>query len=87
MFRCIELDHATVEEMVEVLAPTLAYGEDEFGGRPSLMRLCGFAAEDPTGDQLAAELGLTAERVQSPLGLPTEFNAGLHGLLASSEVH
>ena len=58
MFRCVELDHATVEEMIEVLAPTIAYAEDEFGARPARLRLCGFPAQERDGDRLGAELEL-----------------------------
>lgn len=86
MFRCVELDHATVGEMVEVLGPTLAYAEDELGGRPSRLRLCGFGGREQDGDALAAELDLSVERVHSPLGAPGASNAGLLGLLATTEV-
>jgi type IV pilus assembly protein PilM len=86
MFRCVELDHATVGEMVEVLAPTLAYAEDELGERPSRLRLCGFGERDQDGDALGAELGLAVERVHSPLGTLGASNAGLLGLLATTEV-
>jgi type IV pilus assembly protein PilM len=86
MFRCVELDHATVGEMVEVLAPTLAYAEDELGERPSRLRLCGFGGRDQDGEALGAELGLSVERVNSPLGTLGVSNAGLLGLLATTEV-
>lgn len=84
MFRCVELDHATVGEMVEVLAPTLAYAEDELGGRPARLRLCGFGGRDQDGEALGAELGLPVERVHSPLGAPGPGNAGLFGLLSTT---
>jgi type IV pilus assembly protein PilM len=86
MFRSVELDHATVDEMMEVLAPTLAYAEDEFGGAPQLLRLCGFAAQDNSGETLAAELGLPVCRVSSPLAAAGEHNSGLLGMLADMEV-
>jgi type IV pilus assembly protein PilM len=86
MFRCVELDHATVGEMVEVLAPTLAYAEDELGERPSRLRVCGFGGRDQDGDALGAALGLGVERVHSPLGTLGASNAGLLGLLATTEV-
>ncbi len=84
MFRCVELDHATVDEMVEVLAPTLAYAEDELGGRPARLRLCGFGGRDQDADALGAALDLPVERVNSPLGTPLASNAGLLGLLATT---
>jgi type IV pilus assembly protein PilM len=86
MFRCVELDHATVDEMVEVLGPTLAYAEDELGERPSRLRLCGFGGRERDGDALGAELNLPVERVHSPFGAPGASNAGLLGLLATAEV-
>jgi type IV pilus assembly protein PilM len=86
MFRCVELDHATVSEMVEVLAPTLAFAEDELGERPSRLRLCGFGGREQDGDELGAALSLPVERVHSPLGAPNASNAGLLGLLATTEV-
>jgi type IV pilus assembly protein PilM len=86
MFRCVELDHATVGEMVEVLAPTLAYAEDELGGRPSRLRLCGFGSREQDGDALGSELGLSVERLHSPFGAPGARNAGLLGLLGTTEV-
>ncbi|MGO9242372.1 MAG: hypothetical protein ACLQBJ_16335 [Bryobacteraceae bacterium] len=87
MFRCVELDHATLNEMLEVLAPTMAYAEDEFGARPARLRLCGFPAQDRDGDILGAELGLEVERVRSPFGAPGAANAGLFGLLTTLEVN
>jgi len=87
MFRCVELDHATVEEMIEVLAPTLAYAEDEFGARPARLRLCGFPARDRDGDILGAELGLPVERIRSLAGAPGAATAGLLGVLSTMEVN
>ncbi|MGD0580005.1 MAG: hypothetical protein ABSC08_13870 [Bryobacteraceae bacterium] len=87
MFRCVELDHATLDEMIEVLAPTIAYAEDEFGARPARLRLCGFPAQDRDGDLLGAELSLPVERVRSPLGAPSAATAGLFGVLATMEVN
>jgi len=86
MFRCVELDHASVEEMVEVLAPTLAFAEDELGERPARLRLCGFGSRDQDGEELGRQLNLPVERVNSPLGAPGASNAGLLGLLATTEV-
>lgn len=86
MFRSVEIDHATVSEIVEVLAPTLAYAEDELGERPSRLRLCGFGDHDDVGDALGVELGLAVERVHSPLGTLGASNAGLLGMLATTEV-
>ena len=87
MFRCVELDHASVDEMLEVLAPTIAYAEDEFEARPALLRLCGFPAQDRDGDLLGGELKLPVERVNSPHGAPSTSTAGLLGVLSTMEVN
>jgi hypothetical protein len=86
MFRCVELDHATVDEMVEVLAPTLAYAEDELGERPTRLRVCGFGSREKDGEALGAELNMALERVSSPLATLGASNAGLLGLLTTTEV-
>ncbi len=86
MFRCVETEDASAKEMIEILAPTLAYAEDELGERPTRLRLCGFGANEDVGETLGMELGLSIERVHSPLGAPGASNAGLFGLLAASEV-
>jgi hypothetical protein len=48
--------------------------------------VCGFGGRDQDGDALGAELGLGVERVHSPLGTLGASNAGLLGLLATTEV-
>ena len=87
MFRCVELDHASVDEMLEVLAPSIAYAEDEFAARPALLRLCGFPAQDRDGDILGGELSLPVERVHSPYGTPSTATAGLLGVLSTMEMN
>jgi len=87
LFRCVELDHASIDEMIEVLAPTMAYAEDEFGERPALLRLCGFPAQDRDGDILGGELKMPVERVHSPYGAPNTATAGLLGVLSTMEVN
>lgn len=86
MFRCVELDHATVDEMVEVLAPTLAYAEDELGERPTRLRVCGFGGREQDSEALGTELRMAIERVSSPLAPLGVSNAGLLGLLSTTEV-
>ena len=87
LFRCVELDHASVGEMVDILGPTLAYAEDELGARPSWVRLCGFPPDDRSGEAAAEELGLPAGRAHSQLGAAGAANSGLLGLLATGEVN
>jgi type IV pilus assembly protein PilM len=77
--RCVEMPSADFEDIAAVLAPTLVYVEDNFGRPAEHLQLCGF--ED--GDRLGRELGVPAERLRSPLGVPGENNAGLLGYLRS----
>jgi type IV pilus assembly protein PilM len=77
--RCVEMPSSEFEDIAAVLAPTLVYVEDNFGRRAEHLQLCGF--ED--GARLAEDLGLPAELLRSPLGVPGENNAGLLGYLRS----
>lgn len=87
MVRTVELTDVVPEEINAILYPTMAYIEDEFGSRPSNIYLCGF---ESIGDQLAdgwkAELSLSATALDSPMGKPGEFRAGLYGYLRAQEV-
>lgn len=82
MFRCLELDHVTPEEVIAVLFPTFAYIEDELKKRPERIFLCGFStlAESFT-PQLEQELQVRIEPLRSPMGMPGPYSAGLLGYL------
>jgi type IV pilus assembly protein PilM len=84
LFRCLELERGDLDEIIEVLTPTLIYAEDEFGGAPERVRLCGFDA--PMGEELGRALQLEVERVHSPRAAVNEANAGALGLLTATEV-
>lgn len=85
LFRCVELDHVTPEEITAVLFPTLAFVEDELKRRPQRLMLCGFGAfGDSISGELARELNVSVESLRSPWGAPTPFNAGLMGYLQSA---
>jgi type IV pilus assembly protein PilM len=82
--RCLELPSAELEDVEAVLAPTFVYVEDNLGGRPEKLMLCGFGARtDEAERRFQEELGATAEPLRSPLAVPGENNAGLLGYLRS----
>jgi len=82
--RCLELPSAELEDVEAVLAPTFVYVEDNLGGRPEKLMLCGFGARtDEAERRFEVELGVTAEPLRSPLAAPGENNAGLLGYLRS----
>jgi type IV pilus assembly protein PilM len=82
--RCLELPSTELEDVEAVLAPTFVYVEDNLGGRPEKLMLCGFGARtDEAERRFQQELSVTAETLRSPLATPGENNAGLLGYLRS----
>jgi type IV pilus assembly protein PilM len=82
--RCLELPSTELEDVEAVLVPTFVYVEDNLGGRPEKLMLCGFGARtDEAERRFQEELGVTAEPLRSPLATPGENNAGLLGYLRS----
>lgn len=82
LWRCVEIPELHPEEVMNVLHPTVAYSEDEFGQRPSVLNLCGFSGE--LAAAVAAELGIPAEPLRSRLGVAGAYNAGLLGYLEAT---
>ncbi len=84
LVRCLELPTAGVEDVAAVLLPTFVYMEDNLGGRPEKLTLCGFGAQAGEVERyFREELGLEVELMRSALGTPGESNAGLLGYLRS----
>ena len=82
--RCLELPAAELDDVEAVLVPTFVYVEDNLGGRPDKLMLCGFGARtDEAERRFQEELGVTTEPLRSPLAAPGENNAGLLGYLRS----
>jgi type IV pilus assembly protein PilM len=82
--RCLELPSTELEDVEAVLVPTFVYVEDNLGGRPEMLMLCGFGARtDEAERRFQGELGVTTEPLRSPLAAPGENNAGLLGYLRS----
>ena len=81
-FRCLELDQGSTEEILDVLYPTFALIEDEFGKPAQAVRICGMALEDAA--ELERVLQMKVTRARSRYGTPGEYNAGLYGLLEAT---
>jgi type IV pilus assembly protein PilM len=84
LVRCLELPSQSPEDVIAVLVPTFVYMEDNLGGRPEKLFLCGFGADGAVAArQFQEELSVEVEPLRSPLGTPGENNAGLLGYLRS----
>ena len=86
LVRCMELTDVTMDEILAVLFPTLAYAEDEMHRKPARLLQCGFGEEAPRfRDRCETELGLTVEPLRSQWGPAGDNNAGLLGWLQAQE--
>jgi type IV pilus assembly protein PilM len=82
--RSVEMPSEELEDIAAVLAPSFVYVEDNLGGRPQKLLLCGFGARtEEAARRFAEELGVETEPLRSALGAPGEDNAGLLGYLRS----
>jgi hypothetical protein len=80
LVRCLELAHRDLGEIAADLFPTFVFVEDQFGRKAEELLLAGFGdlTEDARRDY-HAELGIPVSAVQSRIGTPGEWNAGLTG--------
>jgi type IV pilus assembly protein PilM len=78
LYRCVELEQVSEEEILSVLYPTLAYVEDELGDKSARVVLCGF----PQG--ALAELEGRKDVLRAGGVTPGPFNAGLLGYLGGA---
>jgi type IV pilus assembly protein PilM len=84
LVRCLEVPSQSLEDIAAVLLPTIVYTEDNLGGRAEKLLLCGLGPNSSEAARiLGEEAGIEAEALHSPLGAPTETNAGLLGYLRS----
>ena len=84
LVRCIEVASQELDDIAAVLLPTFVYVEDNLEGTAEKLLLCGFGVQsDAAEKRFQKELGVEVEPLRSPLGLPGEHNAGLHGYLQS----
>jgi type IV pilus assembly protein PilM len=77
LFRCVQLEDASDDEIRAVLHPTLAYAEDELASPVTKVFVCGIPATAVDG------LPCAVEPLRSRFGSPGPFNAGLLGYLES----
>lgn len=82
LYRAVDLPGAAMEEVLNLLDPTLAYLEDERKQKPARVSLCGLGS---VGAELTEHLrvnwGLEAGPLRSRLGAVDARNAGLYGYL------
>ncbi|MGP8245782.1 MAG: hypothetical protein ACLQVN_14845 [Bryobacteraceae bacterium] len=84
LVRCLEVPSPSMDDIAAVLLPTFVYTEDNLGGRAEKLLLCGFGPDsEEAAGILGEQAGVEAEVLRSPLGAPTETNAGLLGYLRS----
>jgi type IV pilus assembly protein PilM len=74
LFRCVEMEEATEEDVLRILQPTFAYMEDELEAPGAELLLCGF----PRG---ALAGWRSSETLRGRFGTPGPFNSGLIGYL------
>ena len=79
LVRIVELAEANRDEVMAVLLPTMAFIEDQLHAKPARVLFCGIGDVEGWDE----ELGSPVEILRSKLGIPNQFNAGLHGYLQS----
>ncbi len=85
LYRCLELQEGTLDEVLNVLEPTLAYLEDERKLKPARIDLCGLGAMAAELEQhLATNWQVPAQPLRSRLGAVESNNAGLLGYLEAA---
>ncbi len=89
LYRGLELEAPSLESILDVLDPTLAYLEDERRTKPQRISVCGL--EDftqPLAAHLEAQWRIPCEPLRSSFSSQTvdEYNAGLFGYLAAQGV-
>lgn len=78
LYRCLELEAPTDQEILSVLQPTFAFVEDELGSPVGKLVLCGF-------ERAPAGLAVPCDLLRSRLGPVNGFNAGLLGYLEAAK--
>lgn len=85
LVRCVELAELSLDEVMAVLFPTVAFAEDTLKRRPDRVAACGFGDNAGLAQACGSELGLEVEQLRSPWGVAQDYNAGLLGWLAAQE--
>ncbi len=88
LYRCLELQAGTMDEVLNVLDPTLAYLEDERKTKPSRISVCGLGSLGPAlGLHLRENWAIEVQPMRSRLGEVDASNAGLLGYLEAMGVN
>ena len=88
LFRCLELQFGTLEEILNVVDPTLAYLEDERKVKPSRIDICGLdPLIAPLYQHVRENWGIEIQPLRSRHAAVDAHNAGLLGYLASMGVN
>jgi type IV pilus assembly protein PilM len=88
LFRCLELQSGTLDEILNVLDPTLAYLEDERKTKPNRIDVCGLGElQQELQDHLRTQWNVDLQPLRSRLGAVDANNAGLYGYLESMGVN
>jgi len=84
LFRCIEMETASREEIETVLHPTFVYVEDELKSTPRRLLLCGFGADSQDlAREWQSQWNVEVDLLRSRFGAPSQTDAGLLGYLES----
>ena len=86
LFRCVEMESTSRDEVEAVLHPTFVYIEDELEAKAQRLLLCGFGADtQDVAQEWQAQWNAAIEPVRSRLGAPSQHDAGLLGYLESPQ--
>ncbi len=87
LFRCLDLQSDTLDEILNVLDPTLAWLEDERKAKPTRVDLCGLGAlASSLTSHLQENWSLPSQPLRSRLGAVDAHQAGLYGYLEAMGV-
>jgi type IV pilus assembly protein PilM len=85
LFRSLELNGDSFDEILNVLDPTLAYLEDERRTKPQRAELCGLTGLEPElGSHLRENWNIPVQQMRARAGMVDGGNAGLMGYLEST---
>jgi type IV pilus assembly protein PilM len=88
LYRCLELQSGTMDEILNVLDPTLAYLEDERKTKPPRIDVCGLGELGAALEEHLRETwSMDVQPLRSRLGAVDANNAGLLGYLEATGVN
>lgn len=88
LFRCLELQSGSLDEILDVVDPTLAYLEDERKMKPVRIEVCGFQQLEPMlATHMRETWAIDVHPMRSRYAAVDANNAGLHGYLTAMGVN